>query len=95
MNSTSTASMVDVGSSFLTTVTSPPQLTLNHGAQAHLVPLPSHEGCGHTSFLLSGRIGERGTRGGPRKWEAQAGESRERDRRKSCLVLVIVIFPPP
>jgi len=42
--------MVDVG--FIlhptTTTTSPPppQLAPNHGAHAHMVPLPSPEGCG-------------------------------------------------
>jgi len=75
--------MVDIGfilpSSHHHHLTSPPQLAPN-GAQAHLVPLPSPEGCGPIAVSLNGgkREGEGGTRGGTHEMGGPSGASQER-----------------
>jgi len=66
-----------------TITTSPPQLVLNHGGQADLVPLPSPEGCGPILILLNEgkRDGEEGTRGGTHEMGGLVGGSRKRSFR--------------
>jgi len=70
-----------MGSSFLhPTPPSPPQLAPNHGAHAHLVPLPSPEGCGPiaVTFNEGNRKGEGGTIGGTHEMGGPAGASQGR-----------------